>query len=780
MLSTLIHVYSVHITRIYLNFFLLTLEANKMEVETDNYETPPSSPTLKPKSPLYASLPPDSLFRIDVDKVYIPSKLERLQERCPHGTNYVALIPHASSKSIYAAMVLCQHAAERKKEDKFVKCIILANTKPRAVEILEEMKRILPNLDVALFTGTEENSMTTKLCLSQDSVIICTTGKLCSELEAEVVKFSSISLLLIDDCHLAMFQTPLEAAVHKYLQDKVYRTLKPPSPFMVGITSDPGERSTALDEETMQTHLLKVAGGVDSTAGIVFTEDVTSDTYIQLPSSKPRPKPEIITRKFNYRDPKKDFVMRIEVEMTKWEQTISFVCADPKWSFEYGEFVQSQLQVNLSLLGTLDQTTSAAVVTNRLRVLELLLCYAKALRTFLEFGFESALDILQGGGKSSILAGGDEAVLTPSQYNSLKNMREELETLMTMKNPILEAVNDIVCKQFNNSRVKSRGVLFVDSFRDAQFLCEEISKSHFLSRPFAIPRFLVANYSTDTCSEVEKEEVTPEEFLEKGREGLDAFARGESRLLLIPYALESDTVKVEGIRSEFDFIARLHLTSKPPDTMEMEYVLALVRSKETKSFADLRRDFDMCRVEAGLKSLPTGEDLKKKLTRALEDVMYNFQARYIVPLSKRRKKKPKDPTIEMIQLRCKKCKVFACHGMEVYSLFVDGGRHCVVPHRDFSTRFTTKPYRSKHKTIKRVNRQKRMFCSNCSAPWGIICHFPAKGCELPVIKSKHFIFEMNHKYYTIKMWSDALFTVPPVTAYPKFHMHGNSMDVDSE
>lgn len=730
-----------------------------------------NSATVGSKVPLYASLPLSSPFRIDTEKVTVPSNLERMQERCPGVENYVALIPQASDKTLYASMVLCQHAAERKGKEQHVKCIVIANSKSRAHEMFKEMRATLPSLTIHLFTGTEEDSMTVKLCLSQDIVIICSSGKFHHELESDVIKFAAISLLLVDDCHFGMRQTPVEASFHQYIVDKVYHSMKPPIPQIVGLTSSPGDGATGLDEEAMQNHLLRVAGGMDSVLGMLFTDDVYSDTYLDPHTSKVQPKPSLQIRKVLMRDARKDIEVTLLVEMRKWEESIDMVTSLPRWLPEYGALIELQLQSTSALLdATKDGETTDSGLAERLQVLELLQCYAQAIKANYEFGIDNALSVLQAPIQGSSMLT-QQSPLPASYLNSLQGVVREVESLMERKSTVVQAVLDVVCKQFNNQVQKSRGILFVDSFTEGQFLCSEITKSHFLSRPFAVPRCVVTSYSVDACLEVEKAEQTSEEAEQRGKEGIRAFSAGESRLLLIPYALESETVDLENVTVEFDFLARLHNLTTQDNKVESEYVLTFMLSPQNKPFLQLRKDFDLCRLEAGLKTLPTGEQLKKRLTRAQESVMYSYQSRFIMPITNRKKKK-NEPDMDQIQLRCKKCKVLACHGLEIYSFFVDGGRHCVVPHRDFSTRYSTKPYHSKHKAIKRINRLKRIFCSNCGSPWGTICHFLTKGCQLPVLKSKHFIFEMRHKYYSIKMWADALFKMPPITAYPGFHIHG--------
>lgn len=719
--------------------------------------------------PLYASLPPDSPFRVDTTRIQIPPCLVGLQEHTPGTRNYVAILPNKSDTSLYLAMVLCQHAAERKRKGEHIKCLIITNTKPRAHDIGEQMESILPGVPIPVLTGAEKATIADKLEPNRDIVAVCTSGKFYYDHETEVLKYGMCSLMLIDECHFAMRQTFLEAGLHRYIVDKVYRSLKPPLPQIVGVTSHPVERCDALDEEAMQRHLMKVASGVDSFLGILFTDEVHSDTYIPPGSTKRVPKPIMTVRNVKIRNTHMDMVMTLQVEICKWAETIGLMTHHYKWTAEYSEFIQTQLDAALVSVGVVSDSTPPELA-ERVRILELLRLFTQAIKALTEFGVESALAILQAS-TTGTSAEATKSHLTAAQYDSLNSMKEELELLKARKSPLVEAVIDVVCGQINNPNTKSRGILFVDSLQDAQVLCAEIYKCMFMCRPYVIPRTLVASYSTNVCSEIEKNEQTTEEMMEKAEEGLEAFSKCESRLLIIPYAVENDSVEIKNIKSEFDFIARLHKVSRRDDMAETEHVLSFMLSSYNKGFAELRRDFDMCRLEMGLRALPTErEALKKKLTRGMEDVMFAHQSRYVFSLN--RSKKQNEPGMDQIQLRCKKCRVYVCHGMELFSFYVDGGNHYVVPHKDFHTRYHTKPYLAKHKAIKRVNRLHRMFCNSCGAPWGVVCHFPAKGCLLPVLKSKHFIFEMNRKYYAIKLWSDALFRVPPIAAYPHFHIHG--------
>lgn len=643
------------------------------------------------------------------------------------------------------------------------------------------MQTLLPSVTITLFTGAEPNSITTKTNLDKDIVLMCTTGKFHQEIESDVVNFGTTSLLIVDDCHYSLGQTPLESAFHKYILKKFYSNQKPmvTVPQIVGLTTNPGDRASALDEEAMEKHILKMAGGVDSTVGVLFTDRVFSDTYTPPSSSRPSPKPTLHVKKFMMRERVKDVIVALQVEIHKWEESIGMLSPHHKWTAEHVQMVQAELDSALARLGciTEDGATPPPDLVERVRVLELIQCYALAAKACVEFGMDRALDVLQAPTRGGAVSATTKSFLTEAQFQSFEAMSKDIRKIVSRRSTLLDVVVELVCPQFASHAHKSRGVLFVDTLADAHFLSAEIGKSHFTARPAAVPRCLVASYSTEACLEIEKADYISEQELERGKEGLDAFARGECSLLIVPYALETDPVEIENIHSEFDFLARAHKITHREDFLDAEHVLTLVVSPERKPFAELRKDFDMCRVEAGLRALPSGITLRKRLTRAQEDVMYSHQTRHLFPLS-RKKKKQGAVFIDQMVLRCKKCRVYVCHGLEVFSFFVDGGRHCVVPHHDFATRYNTKPYHAKHKTIKRVNRLKRMFCANCGAPWGLICHFPSKGCQLPVILAKNFIFEMDNKYYSIKLWSDALFQLPPIAIFRKFHLHGAEMQVD--
>lgn len=674
------------------------------------------------------------------------------------GKNYVAVLPKVSDKLVMFGLILSQHISQKLAAKEEAKIVIVARTKPRAEELYKEVKTLLPKASIDLFTGTEEDSMSTKLCLSRPIVIVCTAGKLHYELDTEAVHFSTITLLLMDDCHMAMKENSMEDVMQYYIRSKIYNKLV--GPHMVGVTCSPGEEYVALTIDEMQDRLLNVCGIIDAASGMI--------TPANYPLGDPpqETRPSIHTKTFKSRDANKDFVTHLSVEMGLLEDRCGFSCPFEKWSSEYSSFVQARRDTLLAV-STAD-TLSSLLPT--LSLLELLLCYAKALSACREYGCEDAIQVLR---RHYITDSSSRSSSSPFKEAELAlvKLQAELQDIVTRKNPIFEAVAENLSNQFSRSPF-SKGVLFVDSLKEAQFLCEEIAKTLFHARPSIIDYIYVTKNSAVTNMEVDGDTNPPVHELDI----LNSFTRGECRLLIIPFPIEKDKDQLD--LPSCNFILRLRQIPNMTTMVETEYMLTSVASTASKPCSGLLDDLQLALMDDVLKDPPFEEETEQTILRRQENLMHDYVARKHIPIFPSRKRKT--PTVEMLTLKCKNCKTFACKGTDIYTLFVDGGQFYVVPNRNFRFRFTTKVYRSKHKAIKRISRRYRMLCNNCDSRWGTICYFPARGCELPVIKSKYFLFEMEQKFYRVKMWADALFYVPPITACTFFRARGSSPPSESE
>ena len=708
-------------------------------------------------APPILTLPPcgESDFELGIGESEITQAQLYLAQPGFIGKNYVAHVQKPSERALVASLIIREHVRKKRAAGALPKIMVVTNTKPRAHELHNELEQLLPKATIHIFTGTEENSMTTKLCLQQTTVIVCTAGKLHSEMQSDVVKMSAMNLLIMDDSHLALHQTPSEAVImHYVVKEKNYNSDRPTFIQIVGLTESLCGTFPALQVKPMVDHLLDICACVDAYGGICSVPESLRDP---LPQS-PTPPTSVDVKTFLHQDAKHDFLVLTSVEMGRLERDNDLMCFYEKWTPEYKSFIQEKIK-SLEAGGMVKEGEQPAEsvskdVSQKLGVLELLWLYSEAQTACNERGCEEGLAVLNRQ-EGNILNGKAQAQL-----------KKELEVVMRRKDAIVETVSEAVRRHVIGSN--ANGILFVDTAEEAQHLCTEIGAAIFQAHPAVVTRKTAVQYSTNSCINLTKEGEDPV-VSEDQKNVVQSFNNGETRLLIVPVAIETEA-DVLSLPS-CNVLLRLKCLRKRYQMINMEYVLTTARSPELKTCSELIKEVKETFLKDALQQIPSSDEaFQKAMNPRQDDLMYSYTGRYRGYLY--RTKRKKGPTIDMLQLRCKKCRVFVCHGTELFTFFVDGGQHYVVPKLDFRLRLTTKPYRSKHKTIKRVSRLRQMFCANCCAKWGTICLFPRKECELPVLKSKNFLFEMDRKFYRIKMWSDALFYVPPVSACNAFTVYG--------
>lgn len=252
-----------------------------------------------------------------------------------NGKNYIAFVPNPHTSTLLIAMILCSHVATKIASKTFPKSVIVANTHRRALEILADLKKLLPKANIHCFTGAEETGITTKLCLDQTTTVVCTAGKLYSELMSDAVSFKMISLLLVDGCEYVHHETSLEDVMQMYVRAKCDEILGPKRPQIVGFTCKPAEGVYALREEEMVDHLVSLCGLMEATSGMLVTESVKAKVFRGR-----RTQSVTEVRVVHSRDAKQDCLSLLSVEMGWIEDEIEVVCLFEKWTEDYITFMQ--------------------------------------------------------------------------------------------------------------------------------------------------------------------------------------------------------------------------------------------------------------------------------------------------------------------------------------------------------------------------------------------------------------------------------------------------------
>ena len=117
-----------------------------------------------------------------------------------------------------------------------------------------------------------------------------------------------------------------------------------------------------------------------------------------------------------------------------------------------------------------------------------------------------------------------------------------------------------------------------------------------------------------------------------------------------------------------------------------------------------------------------------------------------------------------VVLKCKKCKVVACRGSDLYE--IDKTKHHVVPgnvlcyeiheHRNPGMRVCE----FDGSTIKKFH---KVHCSSCGTSWGALGNWPKSKNEFPILKCCNFNFIIDGTQENFKQWTKRPFEVLPLS-----------------
>ena len=265
----------------------------------------------------------------------------------------------------------------------------------------------------------------------------------------------------------------------------------------------------------------------------------------------------------------------------------------------------------------------------------------------------------------------------------------------------------------------------------------------------------------------------------KDLEIVRSLCKEDSRLCIVPFSIETcdDPSLIDLPTCDFMIRFQKQYNENTRHMSEKEYIMTYISCSSRKVAYEFSEELQLALLEKTLNKIPTGEEFQTRMVKQQKLSMRNYVNRgYLIRRSLHSRKRTKAPRIDQFQLRCKKCRTYACHGNQLFTIFVDGAQNYVVPYHEFQMRFSLKRFHPKRKVVKRISRLRRIHCSNCNREWGMLCYFPKRGIELPVLKSKNFFFEANQQLYKIRMWADALFYVPPLTASSQYS--GDQSDSD--
>ena len=602
--------------------------------------------------------------------------------------------------------------------------IFIVNTRPLAEQQKNELDRFIPAAHVECSMGDGGPSVSDLLTYDHD-IIVCTAGKLLDSLKGGKMTFDMISLIVIDECHHTKKGAPQANIMVRYLEHKAEDTSKVPQ--IMGLTASPGAGDNPnLDEKKTINHLLNLCALMDATQGIVTVKKHQAE--LDRCTNKPSFTLEILRR----RDANEPFIETIVREMC--EKHVPFLkCPLPKWSQEYDTKVQ-QAKAPLEL-------SPDASFRDQISILNLLRCYSQSLNIYMDLRCDDAISVLQDyNGLPS-----DNSRATSHELDLKENLRRlivSLKLLPPVKNPLLKAAEEKLAIAFSQNR-ESKGILFVRTKQHAVSICKWIQGLHI---SLYQPRVLTG-HTRDTGSgmtQVAQEEV------------VKSFREGKCNLLIATSVAEEGldvpacnlVIRFQHVSSE---IAKVQTQGRARAEESEGFIILSCDSK--KKLQEMKNEELLRLMEECMQWFPTGEHLICEIHERQEVILKHHKQKMALCKQMTSKDNP-----NFVQLKCKKCKVHACDGSDIY--IADGTNHHVVPDEEFrKKKLVKRPHHNPRPMTKEIAKTHKIYCASCDSDWGVMAMWTSAGHEFPVLKCKSFIFEVKGYLESVHKWSKAPFEV---------------------
>ena len=654
------------------------------------------------------------------------------------GENYIICAPTGTGKTLVAGLIISEHLQKRKLDGKTRKVIFMVNTRPLAQQQMGELQKMIPGVSVKCCTGDDAVLSTIQLLLKEEDVIVCTAGKFLNELDDSKVRLNEVSLIVVDECHHTRKNSPYARVMGCYLEEK--QSGESELPQVVGLTASPGAGDNPrLDLDKTLDHLHYLCALMDATSGIkIVTENVEE---LEKHTNKPTFRLHVLPR----RDCSEAFITKVTVEMKSLEAKVDLRCPFHRWSQQYETAVQQKKQ---PLEMELSPEHRDAIST-----LMLLRCYSQTLSIYMDLRYEDAIAVLD---QYSDLPTEEQATLHEKKLiQNLECLKSELVKLPKVPNPLLIRVAEKLNSHFLR-KPESKGICFVRTKKHAHAMCDWMAKLSLESGVKICPKEFVG-HTRDTgrgMTQVDQKDV------------MKGFQEGNYNILVATSVAEEGldvpacnlVIRFQHVSNE---IARKQTQGRARAAESEGYTI--LSSDSTKPYQEIKnKDLDDLVTEA-LRYLTTGEPLRKLVLEKQKEIIEKRSLDRL--LSEKRVGEGADR--DSVKLKCKKCKILACKGSDIYK----AESNYVVSNEDFkANKIITKTYPSPEKFTanSRMARSGDIVCRNCGTKWGGMCIWPSAGYELPFLKCKYFIFEIDDFPHPVKKWSEAPFEIPPLSSHPKY------------
>ena len=655
------------------------------------------------------------------------------------GKNYIFVAPTGTGKTLVAGYIIMHHLNKMLQEGRIGKVAFVTPTRQLTFQQKTQLQDYIPGIRAVEITGASVQPMLPLVHSDEVDVIVCTAGKLRRELKVKAVKITDFPLIVADECHHAGRPSNYSDIMEFYIRFKLTEPVSAePSlslPQVVGLTASPGAGRGKSNISTVIEHHKSLCATMDATAGIVTVGKNTAEL------ERVRNAPKSYLEVKDERDPSDLFTLHICSAMKTLERYIGNIPCLAQGSSKYDAWLQQEKEA---------AENRKEDERERISVLDQLNVYSQCLMTYKDFRHEDAVSVLEE----------VEEFKNPTPFEQVlfsihTDLMEKLSRLPKVPNPLLKHMEEILLDQFTRGP-QSKGIFFVRAIKHTRYVTNWIKSSPTLSHIIRVTH--ITGYSrTGGMEKSEQLRV------------LEGFRKGKYNLLASTSVLE------EGLDvPECNFIIRYQnvtneiaqVQAKGRARAQDSRMYTVVSTNSNKDYWYLVQEEKQRLVEASLASLQYQQ--LEKVIGPKQKLFIQQRDRIALQLRLLRSKWPDSERVEVL---CKKCKVIACRGSDVfaYTLSGDDNPHHVVPGKTFSSMYDKKDH-DKPDVSDNFVKPYRIHCRspNCRSQWGVIAVWGDTGYQFPVLKCEDFLFKYGEATRRFKKWKDIWFEVQSIQDWAEF------------
>ena len=673
------------------------------------------------------------------------------------GQNYIICAPTGTGKTRVAGLIISEHLKRLEGRGKVVfivnKVILTHQQKVALEEMIIGAKVDEVTGEVATYRKNslspgENSSAYIKLADSTDDIIVCTAGCFLNELRCKKLKITSISLIIIDECHHTKKNADYAKIMENYLREKMSSGLEKDKdgamefsqnghdhclPQVVGLTATPGAEANL--SATME-HLMSLCARMDAVGGIKIVHKHIEEL------EKHRNKPEFTLATLEGRSQEDEFILIVNGVMTELEKMLklkNIPQGATHWSQQYTTWVVQTMR-GYQAKGLKNQR-------DYISTLELLRCLSRTLATYMDLRFEDAMEIFE----EFSLPSPDNATKLEQQLNAVVlQMKDKLCSLRRVDNPMLVHLGQILSQQFIR-QPESRAMIFVETKKQAASISDWIRSSEELHIVANIHPKTVTGQMGETGLKMSK--AVQDKAIKR-------FHEGTCNLLVATSVLEEGidipacnlVIRYQKVTSE---IAKVQTQGRA--RAEDSQSFTIISSDSKKEYQELMNEEKISLAEEAMKHLPSGELLRRTLLERQKEILQGAVAAEksgTVASSKHQYS-----SFE-VDLHCKKCRTFICNGSHVKNL--NSSLQYIVTDPEFQSRIKVVDHHNPASVPNGMSRTHKIYCSECNQDFGVMGKWWKDHGVHPVIKCCNFLFKIGDGFHSYKKWSIVPFAVETI------------------